>query len=1169
LGSWSLSERGFAMSAEIGVGRLGSIHLNSRRLAALFALVTALSGTRAYAQGTADIVGTVTDNSGAAITNATVTVKNVATNLTRTAQTNAEGEYTVNLLPIGTYSVFVEAGGFKKFEFASVTLAAGERDRLDAQMQLGAVNQTVAVEAFAAALQTDESNVGQTITDQSVQDLPVAGRNFIRLVQLAPGVSDGPQSSLAGGTRPDDRRQTSTVSANGQAAEVNNYLLDGMDNNERSISTIIVKPSIDALDEVNVQTNMYTAEVGRAAGAIMNMLSKSGTNGFHGTLFEFLRNDKMDAKNFFNVPQAGNPLAGINPEYRQNQFGGSVGGPIIKDKTFFFVDYEGLRIIQGQTQNLTVPTPCELGKATCNGITQPGNFSDTSAVIYNPNTKTPYPNNVIPLNQINSIGADYAALFPTSTACTTTSSPTCQFVNSPDYLQFQHTADVRIDQHFSSKDTFYGRYSINNVVTTQQSFLPAVNVAGITVQPSGSGNTNFPGTANQRAQSLGLSEVHILGPTLLLHLNAQLARYVSDSEADNTGVNVNTAFGGPLNGNDPAIKGMNGLLQAAFSNGGYSALGDAFALPTEYWDTTQQYAGTLIWTKGAHNVKFGSSLLRRDFSQYQLLFKGSFSFSSQETNSTAGGPGGTGGNSLASLLLGYPLSFNRNMAPVAPQYRNWEIGEFVQDDWRITKSLTLNLGLRYDIFTPTTEKHNNISDFDPTIPSVLNSGMMLIAGQNGVSDSVNIKTQYHDFQPRIGFAASLGHNTVLRGGFGTSYYPNNVASPATLKNQPFTVVYAPNTALGSAPTLSLSNPLPAPTFLPACLTAACGPNFAFSIPAASALDFHWALSYMYNVTLQKQIGANVFSVGYVGQNSRNLGRVIPNINLPLPTLGPGGCGVTTAITLPNPCQPYYSVMPNNTSIQFLETNGVSNYAAVQAIFQRRYTNGLTIAANYTYAHALADVAGAGGACTACAQVLNDLARDYGNSDFDVRHRIVFTANYEVPFGKTLKGVEGVLGKGWQLNGLYAYSTGLPFTVTNGASPEQNTGGGADRPNAVTGGNINQGLSEYFDITGFRLQPFGTAGNEGRNLFFSPPYFRFDFSTFKDFTLRESMKLQFRTEFFNLTNSPSFAAPGSTISAWTGTGPTATPTSAGNFGKITATNAFYIPREIQFALKLLF
>ena len=285
--------------------------------------------------------------------------------------------------------------GFKTFQAQKVTLATGDRTRVDAQMQVGELTQTVEVAEQTVAVQTDSATVGGLVTSRAVQDLPVNGRNFIRLVQLAPGATESVQSSLGGGTRPDDRRQTSTVSANGQTDSANNFLLDGMDNNERAIATIIVKPSIDAQQEVKVDTNMYPAETGRAGGAVINVITKGGTNKLHGTLFEFLRNDKFDAKDVFNVPQAGNPLAGVKPKFRQNQFGGSIGGPIKKDKTFFFTDYEAFRKIKGNTFLATIPTACELGRVACNGVQQVGNFSDITTPIFDPVSHVQYQNNVI------------------------------------------------------------------------------------------------------------------------------------------------------------------------------------------------------------------------------------------------------------------------------------------------------------------------------------------------------------------------------------------------------------------------------------------------------------------------------------------------------------------------------------------------------------------------------------------------------------------------------------------------------------------------------------------------------------------------------------------------------------------------------------------------------
>jgi Carboxypeptidase regulatory-like domain len=1129
---------------------------------AVISFVLILSAQPALAQGTADLVGRVTDTSGAVLPGVMVTAENVATNVDRTTITSETGDYTLNLLPIGAYTVKIELAGFRTYT-TRITLATGDRARVDTQMQVGEISQAIEVAAEATPLQTDSSTIGVTI--QAVADLPVNGRNFVTLVQFAPGATPSVQSSLGGGTRPDDRRQTSTVSANGQTDSANNFLLDGMDNNERAIATIIVKPSIDALQEIKVDSNMYSADVGRAGGAVINLITKSGTNAFHGTLFEFLRNDKFDAKDVFNVPQPGNPLAGVKPKFRQNQFGGSIGGPIKKDKTFFFTDYEAFRKIKGNTFSATIPTACQLGRVVCNGVQQIGNFSDTATQIYNPITHQPYPNNIISLADIDPVGRNYASLFPTlpASACTVS----CQFISSPTQTQFAHTADLRIDHHFDDRNNFFARYSINNTDTNSPGFLPPVTVGNVTIPaPSSRDTQNFPGTAYQRQQSLALSHVHIFRPTLLLQLNAQVSRYVTDSESANIGINANTAFGGPA-GINTGLPGTTGLALIQFQSGGYAALGDGFALPTAYWDTNYQYAGSVSWTKGAHNVKFGANLLRRNWSTFQVLFKGNFNINALQTNST-GTAQGAGGNPFASLLTGYYNQATRNMALVAPQYRSSEIGEFIQDNWRVSRWLTLNLGLRYDIFTPFTEKHNALSNFDPTDPTTLASGQIQVAGVNGVSDSVNIKTQYGNVQPRVGFAATLGHGTVLRGGFGTSYWPNNVASPANLKNAPLVATYTINQT-PNTPTLKLSGAVPNPTPNSTCMVAACGatqPVGGFSVNAGTKLDYHYTLAYMFNLMLEKEFERNVIGIGYVGEPVRHLGRTIPNANTNLPPLGPGGCGVTTAVAFPSPCQPYNAQIPFVNSIQLLATDGVSNYNALQVTFQRRTSAGLTVASNYTFSSALSDVGGPGGACVGCAQVLNNFGRDYGPSDYMVKHRFTFSANYELPLGKSLTGLLGQVIKGWQINAIYAYGTGQPFTVLDGTAQQNTIGITQDRPDRIAAQSFTRSNDQWIDITQFRRQAFGTAGNEGHNAFNMPNNKRLDLSVFKNFGITEAVRLQFRAETFNITNTPLFGMPGNVISGLDSNG---APTSAGNFGRITTTNAFYTPRDIQFALKLIF
>ena len=1169
----------------------------------VFAFLFSAAGSNAQVM-TADITGTVTDSTGAVLAGAKVTLKNVGTGAIQTQQTGSSGDYTFALLTVGTYSVTIESAGFKTFSQQSVVVAAGDRARVDAQMQVGSVNQTVEVSGnVTAALQTDSTTLGGLVDSHATQDVPLNGRNPTTLIQLVPGANEGTQGG--GPQRPDDRRQTSQVVVNGQSGG-NNWLLDGLDNNERSIGTVIVKPSIDAIEEIKVDTNLYSAAVGRVGGGVINMNTRAGTNDFHGTAYEFLRNQITDAKSFFNNPQAGNPLAGVKPPFHQNQFGGSLGGPIVKNKLFFFADLEELRTIQGLTQVVAIPSACELTGTGCPiaSTPGPGNFSDLLPNVGQNCTTNPvagcifdhsgtwYPNNIIPASQVSSVAANYAKLFPSVSPsnCSDTqpgnnATLICNFISSPSYNQYGKTGDLRIDYHFNDKDSLFGRYTINDVSTNWPSFLPNVTIGGISVAPGGQPNVGggsfFPGVSSQRAQSYTLGYQHIFRPNLLMQLNASLGRYTSTSNAPNATQAVNTvAMGGPINVNVPEsgapgglLPGTGGLALLAITN--YAQLGKAFALPTNYYDTNYLYAGTMTWTSGPHSVKFGASILRRDWSAFQTLTPIQFSFGSGQTAKA-----GVGGNSFASMLEGFPSQISRNMALIAPQYRDWEIGEFIQDDWHALRWLTVNLGLRYDIFTPFQEKHNEISDFDPTIPSVLAGGKILVAGQSGVSPTINIPTQKDMFQPRVGFAATIGHGMVVRGGFGTSFFPGNSASPANLKNAPFVAV---SSFTPSAPDFnSTSTDIPFPSPVSTCIVASCGQTAPVTISDAESMNYKNSLVEMYNLNVQKQFGANVMTIGYVGEQTHNLAQVVPNLNLPLPPQGPGGCGVSAAIPLgritgpgtvdttgPNGiCQPYGAALPLLGSLQFLRSAGHNNYNAAQAIFERRFSHGLTVSANYTFSHMLSNVASSGGACGTCQIVFNNPHYDWGNGDFDTPHRIAATANYQLPFGKSSKGVLGQLVKGWQVNGLYSYESGLPFTVSENTGRQGSAANMTDRPNAVPQQPFTKSINEWFNISNFTLQAFGTPGNEARNQFFNPSEKRFDFSIFKTFAVTERINMQFRTEVFNLTNTPSFGAPNATISGWTSSTTGATPNSA-NLGRITATNSFYNPRQFQFALKLTF
>ena len=474
-----------------------------------FAVIALLVAIPAAAQLTsADILGTVTDAAGAVVPNAKVTVVNLATSVSRTLQTNGSGEYVFNLLPSGQYSVTVEAPSFKK-SVTNVTLVSGDRARVDAALQIGETNQVVEVTATSPALQTDSSTLRDTVSAQSVQDLPLNGRNYITLVTTAPGAAAGPSNSILSGTRPDDRRQTSAVVANGQNETFNNHLVDGMDNNEREQFSILFRPSIDSLEEVKIDTNAYPAEEGRAGGAVINLITKSGTNAFHGGAYEYFRNDKLNANDFF-ANSAGIGRA----EFRQNQFGGSVGGPIKKNNTFFFGDIENLRLIQGKnTGVLAAPTAFELAN--------PGNFSDVcgkGGVVCGPPT-FPDATGIIPSNQLDPVAVKYLALLPAANI--PGAPPTANYSGNVNNQYFAKTIDARIDHRFSDKDSMFGRFTYNPTTTVYPTLYPQVKVGNILVNP---GNGIYPGNSTEDSQAYMLDFIHIFSPTLVMELKGGFTR---------------------------------------------------------------------------------------------------------------------------------------------------------------------------------------------------------------------------------------------------------------------------------------------------------------------------------------------------------------------------------------------------------------------------------------------------------------------------------------------------------------------------------------------------------------------------------------------------------------------------------------------------------------------
>jgi hypothetical protein len=1156
------------------IGQCGrTIFLEGRRSALLLTLLI-LFTSGAFAQlTTADILGTVTDASGAVVPNATVTLTNIGTNQTRIAQTGGSGDYTFTLLPVGHYSVSVKAAGFEASINKDLSVEAGDRARNDVHLVTGSSATTIEVQATTPLLQADSSTVSSTVTAKAVQDLPLNGRNFVQLVALVPGANEGQGNGLSGGGRPDDRRTNAAgLSVNGQDSSLNNWVVDGVDDNERIIGTIGVKPNVEGIQEITVQTNNYAAEAGRTAGGVINIVTRSGTNQFHGSAYEYFRNDIFDGRNYFQT-------TGPKPELRQNQYGASVGGPIFKDRTFFYFDWEGFRQVSGVTDTGTVPNITEWNDINSQ------NGGSPQALLSPANGTAGLPINPLMLN--------YLKLFPKPT----NTDPTVlanNFTISPNKTQNYNLYDARIDHRFNQNNELFGRFSYNNVATFTPPAFGVVNG----VEISG-GRYNFDGPATNVAQQYAFGYTHIFNQNVLVDLRAAFTRINNLSLPLNYGTGVDQSvigFPASMTSFSPFADSLTPI-----SVGPFGDIGDGAYVPLQDIDNTFEYNGTVSWTKGNHNFKFGAGLIRRQARNVQSASAvGAYGFNlTTDSNSDQLTQQN---NQLASALVGGFQSQTRNFNISPPDYRSWEPSAFAQDSWKINPKLTLLLGVRYDVYTPFTEAHNRISNYDYlealSNPTAALSSALKIAGANGVSDTVDIPTQYNNVAPRIGFAYSARPTTVIRGGYGLSYFPGNYTSNGDLKNAPFTSVYSPAcqstiavqieesknggvlppgqnpdcATLGQPGVINEGIPVPAPPSPAqlANLSTIAGLSFV-----AEATNFKSALIQQFNLQLEQQFGANVFILGYVGNIGQHLPESINNINQPLPfnpITDPGGSA-----------RPLAAVLPNLSGVSYLATGGVSNYNALQTSFQRRFVKGLAVDANYTWAKALSDISGfssQGDQGWSNALPTNIRATEYGTSEDQIANRFALSLNYEFQYGKEFTGVKKAFLGGWQANTIAAWQGGKPFSIISSGSGADNpiesdgkahgfnnravpqNSGGQDRPDTI--GNPHGGphsLSEFFNTAAFAPQPLGTIGNTQRNSLTGPHFRHVDLSLFKNFPVTERVNMQFRVETYNISNTPNlFIANNNSNNQAFGNA---------SFGTVSATDPNYVPRQYQFALKMQF
>lgn len=1100
----------------------------------LLAFFCALAVPGAAQVASAELSGTVTDSSGAAVANAKVIATETATNRAHDTVSDSAGNYVIPLLPPGEYVVSVEAAGFRKAIQRGLTLQVNQQAQLDISLQVGQVSEAVEVTAQAPLLEPESSSLGTVVTEKLVNQLPLNGRNFIQLATLSPGVNGvgfSATGTIMSGTRPDDRRPGTEIFANGNREGSNNFLYDGIDDNERLTLSIVLRPAVEAVREFKIQTNLYSADIGRNSGAVVDVITKSGTNQLHGSLFEFLRNSAMDARNFFS------PKGTAFPAFRLNQFGGSFGGPVAlpklyngKNKTFFFVDYEGYRRDSQQLLLGNVPTLAM----------RRGDFSETAA-IYDPLTtranasgtgfiRDQFPGNQIPSNRWDPISVKMINAYPQPTSSGRFNNYLSNLVQNQKWNQ----GDVRVDHQITPKDNIFARWAIQNTETRVPSSFPAATIPGISKPVNVADEASFAGTSFSPDQHVVASYAKVLSPKLVNEFRAGFARFRLDYTADQyePGGALGNQLGVPNSNVTPAEQNL-----PIFSPGSYIGIGQTRSLPIFRRENTWQYIDNISYTQGSHTFKAGVDFRRRQLTIYQTnQGNGRFNFSPALTDSR--NPAGSGGDSMASFLLGYPTLIAHDYTLNWPGERGYELGFYFADDWRITRKLTLNLGLRWDYFSPFSEVANRWANFN------LQTAKIDIAGQNGVDKYAGVQPYYKNFGPRFGFAYQLFEHTVVRGGFGLFYNPTGSegGSLRLFRQLPFgsTVSISPGD-INVGQRVSDGFPALQPV------------NFALAndpFGAMFAVDPHFRPSYaeQFNMTVEHEIApwAMVIKTAAVGNLGRHLYNTY-NANQPIP----GAAALNTR-------RPLYNRAPNLSDVSYFTTDGLSSYYAFQLTVDKRFSKGLSAILGYVWAHAIDNVPleFGGGAAGPLPQDPRNIRAERGNSIIDMRHRMTLSYLWELPFGKgkpmlNIGGPVNFILGGWQTNGILTVQTGLPFSPVLQTSTTNGTG---SRPDVVGKISYPGTLQRWFDPSAFASPAQYTYGNAGRNILFGPGRTNWDMSLFKNFVIREQTRFELRAEAFNVFNHPQFGLPNQNI---------------GNaqVGQITSTVGN--PRQLQMGLRFQF
>jgi hypothetical protein len=1112
-----------------------------RRLNYSVALVLWLANSLLAQVNTASLTGLVTDSTNATVSRVKVTARNADTGYTRTNETGPSGYYSFAELPIGSYRLTISRQGFATMG-ETVTLSTAEKARRDFVLKVGGAEETIEVTATAPSLSPDDASIGTVMGTDALESTPLFLRNWDDLLRIVPGVQISRFTQQSGAT---SAGRVGDFNVHGVHSLQNNFLLDGIDNNTFSenvqeLSTEASHPSVDTLQEFNIITNPYTAEYGRSPGAAVSVSTKSGTNQIHALAYEYLRNQLFDANDFFSKSRG---LA--KPENNQNQFGASIGGPLVKDKLFGFFNYEGTRIHQGVSRITTVPL----------GNERNGDFSPTAAaaagvtypVIYDPTTGHPFANNQLPGLRIDPVMAKLIALFPAAN----TPGDLNNFARNALAVDNNDSYTGRMDWTASTADNVFGRYSY----FTRFRFLPG-NFGGIADGTS----TSALGRQILSGSSLAIGWTHIFTTRILNDFHLGFVRNFSYAQQDPFGQNAADQFV-PGIPNNPAIAG--GVPLTNFANFGF--LGSPDFLPKRQIPQQFEWFDTVSLSLRKHSVKVGFNFYgpMRNIFQDEPGTRGDLGFTGVFTqcppsptnkNVCADNPSlarSKTGLSYADGLLGLVQATQLTNVFFVDQ-RLWMVGGFAQDDWKVTRKLTLNLGLRYDFASPVTEGQNRMANFNPA-----GSGSLVFAQDGSLASRSLVQPDKTAFGPRLGFAYSPLHDTVVRGGYGIYYtlFERFGSENQLALNPPFLI--NKTLASNSAPVLIAQNGFPANFLDPGSVNLAALQAFHIRAvnpgnPAPMIQQWSFGVQHQFSSVWSAELN-------YVGTKSANLDR-LSNFNQPIITNG-----VSTGAV------PY----PNFGFIEYLNQNGYGNYNGLESSLLRRFHNGLDLRATYTYSRSLDNTPQELESNSGAAPDGRNPRAWYGLSDFDIPHRIAFSYSYELPFGhgKPLlqKGMLAGIFGGFRTSGVYTYYSGHPFTVNEGGTLSSTLdpfGQATAVPNVIGAAHIVGDPSCWFFMSqnkaclalapgltnAFQVLPAGVVGNGGRNTLRGPHTSVFDAAITRDFSMTERAKLQFRWEVFNLSNTPEFGQPNSNVTS-------------GAVGMITTLSGD--PRVMQFALRLSF